>query len=171
MKEIKRFYRPFKCQIWHISHFISIYFCTFFLCGAYQLCVSIMRSVVIINPIIWTVWVTAYVCTKEIYRPQRDSNPVPPGSESTTLPMSYPERDICTCIYKFVNLLKSYDNIPHLNCQCYSYLLTCILKHVKSSKQNRMYLDMNISMYKNFSWPSVKWYLGFFDGIYIFNIN
>ena len=28
--------------------------------------------------------------TKKIYRSQRDSNPVPPGSESTTLPMSYP---------------------------------------------------------------------------------
>ena len=28
--------------------------------------------------------------TKERYRPQRDMNPVPPGSESTTLPMSYP---------------------------------------------------------------------------------
>ena len=25
-----------------------------------------------------------------LYRPQRDSHPVPPGSESTTLPMSYP---------------------------------------------------------------------------------
>ena len=39
---------------------------------------------------IWTVWVTVYVFTKERYRPQRNSNPVPPGSESTTLPMSYP---------------------------------------------------------------------------------
>ena len=33
----------------------------------------------------------SYVCTKEIYRPQRDSNPVPPVSQSTTLPMSYRE--------------------------------------------------------------------------------
>ena len=49
---------------------------------------SIIFSVVIIIPRIWTVWVTAYVCTKEIYRPQRDSNPVR-GSETTTLPMSY----------------------------------------------------------------------------------
>ena len=32
-----------------------------------------------------------YLCTKEIYRPQRDSNRVSPGSESTTLPMSYPD--------------------------------------------------------------------------------
>ena len=65
--------------------FLSLFFCTFFM-----RCESVMRSVVIIIPWIWTVWVTAYVCTKEIYRPQRDSNPVPPGSESTTLPMSYP---------------------------------------------------------------------------------
>ena len=50
---------------------------------------------------IWTVWVTALVCTKERYRPQRDSNPVPPGSESTTLPMSYPgaTRHILYIIY------------------------------------------------------------------------
>ena len=49
-----------------------------------------IRSVVIIIPRIGTVWVIAYVCTKEIYRPQRGSNPVPPGSKSTTLPMRYP---------------------------------------------------------------------------------
>ena len=31
------------------------------------------------------------ICVPEkIYRPQRDSNPVPPGSKSTTLLMSYP---------------------------------------------------------------------------------
>ena len=31
------------------------------------------------------------MCTKKIiYRPLRNTNPVPPGSESTTLPMSYP---------------------------------------------------------------------------------
>ena len=30
------------------------------------------------------------MCTRKIYRPQRNSNPVPPISESTTLPMSYP---------------------------------------------------------------------------------
>ena len=34
--------------------------------------------------------VNAYVCTKEIYWPQWASNPVLPGSEPTTLPMSYP---------------------------------------------------------------------------------
>ena len=50
---------------------------------------SVIRSVVII-PRFWTVWITAYVYTKERYRPRQDSNPVPSGSESTTLPMSYP---------------------------------------------------------------------------------
>ena len=53
-------------------------------------CESVMRSVVIIIPWIWTVWFTVYVCSEESYRPQRDSNTVPPVSESTTLPMSYP---------------------------------------------------------------------------------
>ena len=60
-------------------------------------CEAVIRPVVII-PRIWAVWVTAYVCTKERYRPQRDSNLVPPGSESTTLPMSYPGA-ICQYIY------------------------------------------------------------------------
>ena len=38
------------------------------------------------------------MCTKERYRPQRDSNPKPPSSESTTLQMSYPG----TTIYVYV---------------------------------------------------------------------
>ena len=29
------------------------------------------------------------ICVHQIYRAQRDSNPVPPSSESTTLPMAY----------------------------------------------------------------------------------
>ena len=41
---------------------------------------------VVINLRIWTVWVTVYVFTKEIYRPQRDSSPIHPGSESTHRP-------------------------------------------------------------------------------------
>ena len=55
--------------------FISLFFCTFFMRGE-----SVMRSVFIIIPRISTVWVTAYVCTEERYRPQRDSNPLPPVS-------------------------------------------------------------------------------------------
>ena len=33
---------------------------------------------VVIIPRIWTVWVAAYVCTKERYRPSWDSSPIPP---------------------------------------------------------------------------------------------
>ena len=56
------------------SFYVFIFFYVFFMRR-----VSVIRSVVII-PWFWTVWVTAYVCPKERYRPQRDSNPVPPGS-------------------------------------------------------------------------------------------
>ena len=71
--------------IFHILVIIFIYlFVRFFMRRE-----SGIRSVVII-PRFLTVWVTAYVCTKEKYRPQRDSIPVPPGSESTTLLMNYP---------------------------------------------------------------------------------
>ena len=41
---------------------------------------------VAIIPWIWTVWVTAYVCTKERYRPQRDSNPIHPCPELANEP-------------------------------------------------------------------------------------
>ena len=77
-----RIIEEYKIGYYWSFHFF-IFFCTFFMRRE-----SVIRSVVII-PRFWTVWVT-YVYTKERYRPQRDSNPVPPGSESTTLPMSYP---------------------------------------------------------------------------------
>ena len=66
---------------------IFVIFNSLFICRFFMRRKSVIRSVFIIIPLIWTVWVTSYVCTKEIYRPQRDSNPVPPGS---VLPMSYP---------------------------------------------------------------------------------
>ena len=81
----KRFYWPFTCQPWHIGHFIYLHFFVRF----FMRRKSVIRSVVII-PRFWTVWVAVYVCTIERYRPQRDSNLVPPASESTTLPMSDP---------------------------------------------------------------------------------
>ena len=84
-------------SLWHIGHFLFLYFFMGFFYAA-----RIGYTFGCHYPIwIGTVWVTAYVCTKERYRPQRDSNQVPPGSESTTLPMSYPgaTRHILYIIY------------------------------------------------------------------------
>ena len=63
-----KFYWLFPCQLWHSGHF----FCTCFMWRE-----SVIRSVVIIIPRIWTVLVTSYVRTRELDRPQRDLNPVP----------------------------------------------------------------------------------------------
>ena len=51
-----------------------------------------------------------HVFTKKIYRPRRDSNPVPPGSESTTLPNGYSGATM--------EIVNSNDNITAYNYNC-----------------------------------------------------
>ena len=97
-----------RLQLWHIGHFIYYFF----------ICFVLRResvSVVII-PRIWTVWDTAYVCTKEQHRPQRDSNPVPSGSMSTTLSMTYP--------WTFINMsyyITRLISFPFVFCTKYNF--------------------------------------------------
>ena len=74
---------PLTCQLRHIGHF---YFLYVFLCVANRLYVRLSLLSHEFEQL-----GSLHVCTKEINRPQRDSNPVPPGSESTTLPMRYPD--------------------------------------------------------------------------------
>ena len=67
--------------------------------------------------------ITACVCTNEIYRSQWDLNPVPPGSELTTLPTSYPGNTqyyslcIIPLLYKIngskINMMKWFNFKSH----------------------------------------------------------
>ena len=66
---------------WSFYLFLFFYF---FLCGASRLYVRLSLSHE------FEQFGSLHMCAPESYRTQRDSNPVPPGSESTTLPMSYP---------------------------------------------------------------------------------
>ena len=51
------------------------------------------------------------VCTKEIYRPQRDSNPVTPGSESTTLPGAMYDSDFKLRVLDDLTALQSHKAV------------------------------------------------------------
>ena len=89
---------------------ISLFIFTFFLRRE-----SVMRSVVIIKESIDSLLLLSHefeqfgsmhmiVCSKEIYRPQRDSNPVLPGFKSTTLPVSYPGTRIIYIWFKEIKI-------------------------------------------------------------------
>ena len=68
----KMCYWPFTCQHWHIGHFYLFIFYLFYVgCVSNRLYVSVVMNSYEFEQF----WVSAYVCTKEIYRPQRDSNP------------------------------------------------------------------------------------------------
>ena len=72
----------------YLDIFVIFLFLFFYMFSGYPANWVYFSAVIV--PWMRTVWVTAYVWTKEIYRLQRESNPVPSGSESTTPPMSYP---------------------------------------------------------------------------------
>ena len=64
------FIEPYMSTLTYWSYFLFI--CVYvFWCGMNRLDFSVF-----IIPRVWTVWVTAYVCNKERYRLQRNSNPV-----------------------------------------------------------------------------------------------
>ena len=142
MSIIKVLLTVYTSTLTYWSFLFLYFFCTFFM-----RCESGMRSVVIIIPWIWTVWVTADVCTKDRYRPQRDSNPVPTGSESTTLPMSYPgatyisgnlrAHSDCACMVTWLGA----------TCLCHIYC-TCMILYL-ILKNTILFLPLSYCIWRN----------------------